>query len=107
MEYNLGYSSLGGLIEFLKANPGRTLRVGFSNPHSYRGYYDQLAFSPTDWQSTDEALKIVEPCLGQTFQGYKGGDFVMRDYTEVWFATYGDSGGQMIGPMLLQLLLED
>ncbi len=37
--------------------------------------------------------------IGQTFTGYKGGDFIMNESTHVWIATYGTTAGsgQIIG----------
>jgi hypothetical protein len=38
---------LTNLIAFLeKYDPAQVVPVGFHRPHSYRGYYDQLAFEP-------------------------------------------------------------
>lgn len=106
LEFELNYFGLGDLITFLEDNIDCDLHIGFTRPHSYRGYYDQLAFEPTSGgQSASDALEIVKPCLLQTFQGYKGGDYEMNKHTEVWFAYYGNSGGQLIGEMLMALLL--
>jgi len=108
LEFNLNYFDLGGLITTLEEFEDCYLRIGFKNPHSYRGYYEQLAFEPIrQKQSVEDALAVIRPCLGSTFQGYKGGDFKMADYTECWFAEYGTSGGQQIGDMLLKLLVID
>src|SRR4030042_992561 len=39
--------TLGELIQFLEArDPERAVPVGFAEPDSYRGYYDELAFAP-------------------------------------------------------------
>lgn len=39
--------NLGELIEELERHdPNLRLPLGFTEPHSYRGYYDQLAFQP-------------------------------------------------------------
>lgn len=108
MNFDLNYYTLGKLISTLEEHADCTLRVGFCNPHSYRGYYDQLAFEPTpNEQLVEEALEVVRPCLGWTFEGYKGGGFTMDDHTECWFAWYGQSGGQQIGDLLMRLLILD
>lgn len=40
---------LGDLIDRLKAeDPNKGVPLGFKNPHSYRGYYDCLAFEPAE-----------------------------------------------------------
>ena len=48
----------------------------------------------------DEARRA----LGQTFDGWKGGDFTMAGYTECWLAVHGCCG-EGIGPVALTLLL--
>jgi len=63
-------------------------------PHSYRGYYDQLALERSDSKRTvSEVLEILEEATGKTYTGYKGGDFRMTDYTMVWGSSYGTSSG--------------
>lgn len=34
--------------------------------------------------------------MGQVFQGYKGGDYVMGALTPLWVSTYGNSSGTKI-----------
>jgi hypothetical protein len=90
--------TLGELVLSLKkADPSLPVTVNgggsIGNPHSYRGYYCDIAFERTlDRATVAEVLAIVEPCLGQTFQGYKGGDFAMGKSTPVFIANYGDCG---------------
>jgi len=77
--------SLGELITRLREepDPSRRLSMGFRNPHSYRGFYEQLAFEVAENVTVGEMLTIAEPALGATYQGWKGGDYTMRDYTDV------------------------
>ena len=94
--------TLGELInELKKMDVNKTVPVGFGSPHSYRGYYEDLAFEPAENVTIGSMLTHAESALGKTFQGYKGGDYVMEDYTTVWIANYGESGGEVIGPALL------
>ncbi len=59
-------------------------------PASYRGYYSDLAFEPDGGDvSTGDFLAVVKTALGQTFEGYKGGDFVMAEDTPLWVSGYG------------------
>lgn len=97
--------TLGELIQRLKEAP-RDFRVpfGFHEPHSYRGYYDQLAFEPTTNVTVGEMLDAAESALGETFTGYKGGDYTMGEYTDVWIAHYGECGDG-ISHMLLDYML--
>ena len=101
--------TLGELIERLRAEPNQAkrVRVGLAEPHSYRGYYDQLAFEPTPNVTVAEMLAAAESALGATFQGYKGGDYVMREYTDTWIAHWGESGGETVGALLLDRMLAD
>ena len=107
-QVDYGYFGLSDLIEYLEGlNPSTMLKVGFSNPHSWRGVYSDLAFEPTVPQTAATALSVIKPCLGATFEGYKGGDNNMHESTECHFAFYGSGGGQPIGHMLMVLLTED
>lgn len=67
-------------------------------PHwldSWRGSYAELAIVPTvdyDKRITAEAfLARLRAAVGGTFQGYKGGDFVMGDDTPVWVSRHGEN----------------
>lgn len=97
---------LGQLIEILERHP-REQRVvmGFGSAHSYRGIYEDLAFEPTADTTVGEMLDHAKSALGCTFQGYKGGEYLMTEYTECWIANHGESGGQMIGYILLNYML--
>lgn len=93
------------LIEKLeKEDPKKIIPLGFDRPHSYRGYYRDLAFEPIYNISVEEMLKCAKEALGSTYSGYKGGDYTMSEYTEVWLANYGDTG-ETIGNVLLNYML--
>lgn len=97
---------LGQLIDHLnKHDPNKKVRIGFNNPHSYRGYYDELAFEPAENITVVEMLAAAHSALGATYQGYKGGDFTMKDYTPVWISRYGGLSGQGIGSLLMYYML--
>ena len=100
--------TLGELIAALEeADQSLVVPDGFSRPHSYRGYYDQLAFEPARNVTVAHMLSEAKSALGMTFEGYKGGDFVMRECTEVWIAEYGHSGGEQISARLLGYMLRE
>lgn len=102
----MSYFTLGSLIECLKAeDPSLPMPIGFGEPKSYRGYYEQLAFEPKRDTTIGEMLAHAEAALGQTFQGYKGGDFTMGEHTDCWIAEYGHGGGDMIGQTLMACLI--
>jgi hypothetical protein len=97
--------TLGQLIAFLRGVPPETpVPLGFHGPHSYRGYYDELAFQPLENTTAGAMLAAAESALGATYQGYKGGDFTMSEWTDVWLANWGDCG-EGIGPVLLRYMV--
>lgn len=86
------------------ADPTLVLPHGFTNPHSYRGDYMDLAFEPASNVSVADMLADAQAALGTTYQGWKGGDFTMRGHTECWLAEEGCLG-ETIGALLLSLML--
>lgn len=91
--------SLGDLIANLGASPEDKpvfLDAGGSvgRPHSYRGYYEDLALRPTE--NIIKAGGLLSECkavLGRTLEGYKGGDFLMEEDTPMWVSDYGTASG--------------
>jgi len=89
--------TLGGLIACLQNMPAGTRVANLGRPHSYRGYYCDLAFERHD--GTRPVKDLLSDCLaamGQEFTGYKGGDFVMGVRTPVWVAAYGHCGDRLL-----------
>ena len=96
---------LEALIEELsRENSDTVCKVGFSNPHSYRGYYDQLAFEPADNVSVGSMLEAAQEALGSTYTGWKGGEYTMTGYTDCHLANKGNSGEEL-GAILLKLMI--
>ena len=63
---------------------------------SWRGSYRELALSyanDEDKWSVACVLSILKAAVGETFEGYKGGDFLMGKNTPIWVADYGNSQG--------------
>ena len=99
--------TLSELIEQLeKANPAAVVRNGFSTAHSYRGYYEDLAFEPATFVTVGHMLNCAKAALGKTYCGWKGGEFLMHEYTTVWIAEHGCTG-EALGPRLLSYMLND
>ena len=93
--------TLRELIDFLTDKDADIVaKIGFANPHSYRGYYDELAFEPAENVTVGKMLESAKKALGTTYCGWKGGDFKMEEYTDVWLAVEGRCG-EGIGPTLL------
>lgn len=84
---------LGQLIEWLsEQDAGATVRNGFGSPHSDRWNYCDLAFSPEAEATFGDMLAHAKSALGQTFTGYKGGEFHMDEWTDVLIGSYGECG---------------
>ena len=103
----LGRMTLDELIAALGAeDPDRVLPLGFTNPHSFRGDYADLAFEPTANVTVGNMLADARSAHGATYEGWKGGDFTMIGWTDCWLSEEGTSNGaEPIGPILLTLLL--
>lgn len=98
--------NLQSLIEMLENHPDQEqiVPIGFSNPHCYRGYYRDLAFEPTENVKVKDMLAEAKSAIGQTFYGYKGGEFTMNGDTDVWLANHGDIG-EGIGRVFVSYML--
>ncbi len=97
--------TLGKLIEFLETAPegfnvvldyDKTISVG--EPHSYRGYYSDLALEPVDDEITKVKALLVDlkGTLNITLEGYKGGDFLMDAKVPVWISSYGSCSNRAV-----------
>lgn len=87
--------TLGQLIDRLsQLNQDTELSLG--KPHSYRGYYSDLAFEPSEARKVVDVLLDAEQSLGKTFVSYKGGEFVMTESTPIWVAFYGECGERLM-----------
>lgn len=78
----------------------KVISYGFGSPMSYRGYYDELAFEPEENVTVSHMLENALSALGKTFEGYKGGDFTMRENTPCWIAHYGNTGDEINDTLL-------
>lgn len=73
---------------------------GVGEAMSYRGYYEDLSFSPSEKSTVQQVLSEASSSLGQTYHGYKGGDFLMTKSTPIWLAYYGGTGRKIISSEL-------
>lgn len=90
--------TLGKLIEALEAMPEEAMVANLYHPHSYRGYYEDLAFERRD--GITPAADFLNDCryvIGCTYTGYKGGEYTMDEDTPVWVAEYGCCGRKLMG----------
>jgi hypothetical protein len=65
---------------------------------SYRGYYSDLSFDVMSAapKTAGQVLADLRAALGATFEGYKGGDFVMDSDTPLWVSAYGSASGDAV-----------
>ena len=93
------------LIQWLeKQDPELVVPHGFGEPDSYRGDFSEVAFTPEDNVSFGDMLACAKAALGATFEGYKGGEFTMDEYTECYIAKWGTwKGADRIGNTMLKL----
>ncbi len=89
--------TLGRLIDLLSSLDPESKMEGMCHPHSYRGYYDDLAFERCEDMPVGKVLEMANCCMGEIFRGYKGGDFQMGRNTPLWIATYGNCGAKLVG----------
>jgi len=91
--------TLGGAIKAMEDLPPATVvrydysTAGPTHPHSYRGYYSDLAFESGEGVTVEQFRKECQSALDTTFEGYKGGDFLMGADTPLWNSGYGTSNG--------------
>lgn len=98
--------SLGELIEALAALPPTlVMPLGFAHPHSYRGYYEQLAFETRRDVTVGSMLDAARSALGSVYQGWKGGDYLMHEGTPVNLVSEEGSCGEPIGSVSLGLMI--
>jgi hypothetical protein len=72
-------------------------KYGISEPFSWRGSYDEVAFSIVEEHMTkEEILENIEKAYTEKFYGYKGGEYNYFDYTTINFengdSNYSDGG---------------
>ncbi|MFT9381111.1 hypothetical protein [Gluconobacter sp. P5B12] len=95
--------TLSELIDFLeKQDQSKVIASGWGegSAHSYRGYYECIAFTPKVNVTIAEMLAEANSAIGQTFEGYKGGNFVMGPHTDCYLAEYGSCGSELSLPLL-------
>jgi hypothetical protein len=96
---------LGDLIEALAAeDPAKVCPYGFAEPHSWRGDYADLAFSPARNVTVGSMLAHARSAVGSTYHGWKGGEYLMDVDSDCYLAAPRDLG-ETLGPTLLRLML--
>lgn len=87
--------------------PGKPVRHGFAFPHSYRGYYDNVAFELAENTTVESMLFQIETALSCFFGGWKGGEYKYKEDTPCWIAEIGCTGEPFTEEMLEKMLIMD
>lgn len=96
-----GAMSLGMVLAHLKSLPPSAKVPTFCDAHSYRGYYECIGVQPTNETTTvAESIDFFKSINGQTYFGWKGGEFYMQLVSRVFIASEGSCGK----PMTIQAL---
>lgn len=86
---------------------GTMFNYGLSAPFSWRGSYDEVAFSIIHERTKREnILANIEAAYVGTFYGYKGGEYAYKDYTTVNFEEEGSrnySDGRYVAEMIASI----
>lgn len=99
--------TLGELILALEKMPqDLVVSRGFCDPHSDRGFYDDLAFTPTEDVTVASVLACAREAVGKSYGGYKGGEYVMGLHTTVFLGRWGEMGEEITEATLRAMLLE-
>ena len=89
--------TLGTLIDILGSMPPEAKVANLAEPHSYRGYYSDLALEPGDGiRFASHLLADLNRIFGTELYGYKGGEFLMGADTPVWVAYHGSCGKKLM-----------
>ncbi len=90
---------------------GTQFNFGITNPFSWRGSYDEVAFSIVESpMSKEDILANIELAYTETFYGYKGGEYKYQDYTTVNFEEEGSchySAGRYVAQMIAKIEEKD
>lgn len=94
---------LGELCDTIRNAPKGTIVMtdtgeSVSNPHSYRGYYEQASIEPdsTGTSYTEHFSDQLDAFIDNIAEGWKGGDFYMDSSTPVWVSYEGSCSGRAL-----------
>ena len=98
---------LNTLIKILeRLPPEREVMAGFGGTgHCDRGYYANLAFEPRVHVRVENMLRDARAAIGITREGWKGGDFVMSETSEVFVGAGSSDCGIPVGALVVQWLV--
>jgi len=92
--------------QHLREHGDKLMPWGLTDPKSYRGYYDELAFTKSDGpMQLSQAQANVLEADGATYQGWKGGQYTMGKHTNVHIADHGQWPGDTLSSLLVEMWL--
>lgn len=90
--------TVGEMITLLKSLDAEALVPYLKKPHSYRGWYQDLAFEYSGGSIyAGELLKTFLALVNTDMDGYKGGTYRITERTLLWLATIGENGIPITG----------
>ena len=88
--------TLAKLIAWLEQqDPDLMVSDGFGSPHSDRGSYKELAFTPEPKALLGDMLEYARSAMGAEFTGWKGGTYLMDKDTSVYIGECGECGEEI------------
>lgn len=107
-----GQLTIGQAIKILeKYDPNTKVKYGWGlgSSHSYRGYYTDLGLEPEYNVTVNEMLQELKFSLGRTYNGWKGGEFIMNRDTVIWLAEQGltNDGGEITESIITKMISGD
>lgn len=91
--------------ELRKLPKSMVFPVGFANPHSWRGSYDEPSVEPAHDVSVKSMLNCLDELVTEEFYGYKGGEYRFSKWQNLHLDAYGEYSGEVIGPVLFGMML--
>lgn len=93
------------IVERLRKEPlDKVVPLGWDEAYSWRGDYAELAVNAAK-DVVGDMISVLENANGATFTGYKGGEYKMGNFTDVYLDRYGECPGNKISYYLLEFML--
>lgn len=87
--------NLKEIIDLLEEYPlDKISEIGIGKPLSWRGDYSQLAFYTAKNITVGDMLINAKSALGNTFTGWKGGEYTMDEYVDCYIVEEARSMGE-------------
>jgi hypothetical protein len=103
-----GEMNIRDIIAYVSPYPREMrLKRGFTNPHSYRGYYEELGVVWAPNVSIGEMIDMFQGAIGSTYQGWKGGDYTMDEKRDVFVVHGVGETGEPVSTWMLRVLLQE